>query len=102
MTNQMNSSNKMMTNRGTLPIDILTIDLATLVTIDIFDIVLLFYITLSILGRNPALENVREIPIVGGSGIFRCARSSIVFTTYMYNADFGAAIVEYNVSILHV
>jgi len=43
MTNQMNSSNKMMTNRGTLPIDILTIDLATLVTIDIFDIVLLFY-----------------------------------------------------------
>ena len=43
MTNQMNSSNKMMTSRGTLPIDILTIDLATLVTIDIFDIVLLFY-----------------------------------------------------------
>ncbi|XVE69521.1 hypothetical protein DITRI_Ditri09bG0158800 [Diplodiscus trichospermus] len=29
---------------------------------------------LSILGRNAALDTVREMPIVGGSGIFRFAR----------------------------
>ncbi|PPD69684.1 hypothetical protein GOBAR_DD33437 [Gossypium barbadense] len=30
--------------------------------------------TLSVLGRNEVLSTVREIPIVGGSGVFRFAR----------------------------
>ncbi|TKY49658.1 Dirigent protein 21 [Spatholobus suberectus] len=48
------------------------------------------------------LKTVREMPIVGGSGIFRYARGFALAKTYVFNANSGVAIVEYNVSVLHV
>ncbi|XP_020231450.1 dirigent protein 22 [Cajanus cajan] len=57
--------------------------------------------TLSILGRNPIAETVREMPIVGGSGIFRYARGFALAKTYLYDPKSSVAIVEYNVSVLH-
>lgn len=58
--------------------------------------------TLSILGRNVIFEEVREMPIVGGSGVFRYARGFAVAKTFMFNTTCGTTIVEYNVSVLHV
>ncbi|KAK7401314.1 hypothetical protein VNO78_12693 [Psophocarpus tetragonolobus] len=58
--------------------------------------------TLSIVGMNHALQNVREISVVGGSGVFRYARGSALLKTYFYNGISGAAIVECNVSAIHV
>ncbi|XP_061357502.1 dirigent protein 21-like [Gastrolobium bilobum] len=58
--------------------------------------------TLSILGRNPTMEKVREMPVVGGSGVFRYARGFALAKTYIFKANSGVAIVEYNVSVLHV
>ncbi|KAK7401092.1 hypothetical protein VNO78_12407 [Psophocarpus tetragonolobus] len=57
--------------------------------------------TLSIVGRNADMPT-REIPIVGGTGVFRYARGSAWLTTYMFNVTSGVAIVEYNVSVVHV
>ncbi|KAG8381012.1 hypothetical protein BUALT_Bualt06G0076500 [Buddleja alternifolia] len=37
--------------------------------------------TISILGRNPLYEKERELPIVGGSGVFRMARGVAVTNT---------------------
>lgn len=57
--------------------------------------------TLSILGRNQVLNPVREMPIVGGSGLFRFARGYALAKTIRYNQKTGDAVVEYNVSVMH-
>ncbi|KAL6963739.1 hypothetical protein U1Q18_034744 [Sarracenia purpurea var. burkii] len=57
--------------------------------------------TLSILGRNPILEEYREMPIVGGSGVFRLARGIATAKTYWFNSTSGDAVVEYHVVVLH-
>ncbi|KAF8033155.1 hypothetical protein BT93_D1915 [Corymbia citriodora subsp. variegata] len=57
--------------------------------------------TLSILGRNPALETSRELPIVGGTGIFRLASGIATAKTYFLNLTTGDAVVEYNVIAMH-
>ncbi|EXB53638.1 hypothetical protein L484_001307 [Morus notabilis] len=57
--------------------------------------------TLSILGRNAALSAVREMPIVGGSGIFRFARGYAQARTHKLDLKTGDAVVEYNVYVLH-
>ncbi|OVA19654.1 Plant disease resistance response protein [Macleaya cordata] len=57
--------------------------------------------TLSIFGRNPAMNPVRELPIVGGTGIFQLARGTALAKTYWFNATTGDAIVEYNVTVFH-
>ncbi|XP_031096416.1 dirigent protein 21-like [Ipomoea triloba] len=57
--------------------------------------------TLSILGRNPILNEYREMPIVGGSGVFRLARGIATAKTYWFNATSNNAIVEYHVVVLH-
>ncbi|XP_071685856.1 dirigent protein 22-like [Rutidosis leptorrhynchoides] len=56
--------------------------------------------TLSLLGRNPVLHEYREMPIVGGSGVFRMARGIATAKTYSFNL-LGDAIVEYNVIVSH-
>ncbi|KAG2671760.1 hypothetical protein I3843_13G009200 [Carya illinoinensis] len=56
---------------------------------------------LSILGRNPVLDTVREMPIVGGSGVFRFARGYALAKTVSFGPKSGDAVVEYNVSVLH-
>ncbi|KAL1569334.1 dirigent protein 22-like [Salvia divinorum] len=57
--------------------------------------------TLSVLGRNSPLSAVREMPIVGGSGIFRFARGYAQARTHFSDFKTGDAVVEYNVYVLH-
>ncbi|KAL5577889.1 hypothetical protein UlMin_019588 [Ulmus minor] len=57
--------------------------------------------TLSLLGRNAVFSEVREMPIVGGTGLFRFARGYAQARTYMFNQTSGDAIVEYNVYVYH-
>ncbi|KAL3632395.1 hypothetical protein CASFOL_025379 [Castilleja foliolosa] len=57
--------------------------------------------TLSVLGRNAVFSSVREIPIVGGSGVFRFARGYAQAKTHELNLKTGDAVVEYNVYVFH-
>ncbi|KAK3419634.1 hypothetical protein EUGRSUZ_G00300 [Eucalyptus grandis] len=57
--------------------------------------------TLSILGHNPALETFREMPVVGGTGVFRLASGVVTAKTYFLNLTTGDAVVEYKVIVLH-
>ncbi|KAI3826332.1 hypothetical protein L1987_00379 [Smallanthus sonchifolius] len=57
--------------------------------------------TLSILGSNPVFSKVREMPIVGGSGLFRFARGYALAKTHSVDTTSGNAVVEYNVYVLH-
>jgi hypothetical protein len=57
--------------------------------------------TISILGRNHVFSKVREMPVIGGSGLFRFARGYAQANTYSFNAKTGDAVVEYNVYVLH-
>ncbi|GJW48333.1 dirigent protein 21-like protein [Tanacetum coccineum] len=57
--------------------------------------------TLSILGRNPIMSPVRELTVVGGSGVFRFASGYAEARTYFLNETNGDAVVEYDVYVLH-
>lgn len=57
--------------------------------------------TITILGRNPVFNKVREMPVIGGSGLFRFARGYAHASTYKFDPSSGDAIVEYNVYLLH-
>ncbi|KAH6755735.1 Disease resistance-responsive family protein [Perilla frutescens var. hirtella] len=56
---------------------------------------------LSVLGRNAVFSAVRELPIVGGSGVFRFARGYAQARTLDFNLTTGDAVVEYNVYVFH-
>ncbi|KAG1360956.1 Dirigent protein 23 [Cocos nucifera] len=55
----------------------------------------------SLNGLNRALDPVREMAIVGGTGVFRLARGVAMAKTYSLNTTTGDAIVEYNVTVVH-
>lgn len=57
--------------------------------------------SISLLGKNPALHPVREMAIVGGTGIFRLARGYAIAQTHWFNTTTGDAIVRYNVTVVH-
>ncbi|XP_015901353.3 dirigent protein 22-like [Ziziphus jujuba] len=57
--------------------------------------------TLSILGHNAVFSGMREMPIVGGSGLFRFARGYAQARTHEVDLKSGDAVVEYNVYVLH-
>ncbi|KAL7118565.1 hypothetical protein ACP275_02G010600 [Erythranthe tilingii] len=57
--------------------------------------------TLSLAGHNPFLDEFRELPVVGGSGVFRLARGTALLDTVSYNVTSGDAIVEYDIMVLH-
>ncbi|XAR59810.1 hypothetical protein NMG60_11015788 [Bertholletia excelsa] len=57
--------------------------------------------TLSLLGRNPIFNEYREMPIVGGSGVFRLARGIATVKTYWFDVASLNAVVEYNVIVIH-
>ncbi|OMO68857.1 Plant disease resistance response protein [Corchorus olitorius] len=57
--------------------------------------------TLSILGRNSVFSPVRELPVVGGSGVFRFARGYAEAKTHTFEVTTGNAVVEYNVYVFH-
>uniref|UniRef100_A0A2C9VF75 Dirigent protein n=1 Tax=Manihot esculenta TaxID=3983 RepID=A0A2C9VF75_MANES len=56
---------------------------------------------LSVLGRNSIFSGIREMPIVGGSGLFRFARGYAQAKTHEINLKTGDAVVEYNVYVFH-
>ncbi|KAM1136982.1 hypothetical protein EV1_034693 [Malus domestica] len=56
--------------------------------------------SISIFGKNPALNLVREMPVVAGTGIFQFARGYAIARTHWFNI-MGDAIVEYNVTVIH-
>ncbi|XP_068647025.1 dirigent protein 23-like [Aristolochia californica] len=55
----------------------------------------------SLMSRNPAMNPVRELAIVGGTGLFRLAKGYVVAKTYWVNVTSGDAIVEYNATLVH-
>ena len=57
--------------------------------------------TLAVLGRNSVFSEVREMPIVGGSGFFRFATGYVQVRTHWFDMKTGDATVEYNVFVLH-
>ncbi|KAF8054577.1 hypothetical protein N665_1324s0007 [Sinapis alba] len=57
--------------------------------------------TITILGRNTIFSEVREMPVVGGSGIFRFARGYVEARTKWFNQTSGDATVEYNCFVFH-
>ncbi|KAL3616355.1 Dirigent protein 20 [Castilleja foliolosa] len=57
--------------------------------------------TISILGRNHITSEVREMPVVGGIGLFRFARGFVEARTKMIDMKTGDATVEYSVYVMH-
>ncbi|KAI3738542.1 hypothetical protein L2E82_28577 [Cichorium intybus] len=53
--------------------------------------------SLSILGRNAVFMSMREMSVVGGTGLFRFARGYAQAKTYSFDLKTGNAVVEYNV-----
>ncbi|CAI9764341.1 unnamed protein product [Fraxinus pennsylvanica] len=59
--------------------------------------------TISILGRNQLFQEYRELPIVGGTGVFRFARGSAVTNTYSFDTATNKAkgVLEYTLFVIH-
>ncbi|KAJ8760041.1 hypothetical protein K2173_010897 [Erythroxylum novogranatense] len=57
--------------------------------------------TITVLGRNRVFSKVREMPVIGGSGLFRFARGYAQVRTQKFDAKTGDATVEYNLYVLH-
>ncbi|KAE8720834.1 Dirigent protein 19 [Hibiscus syriacus] len=57
--------------------------------------------TITVLGRNAVFNKVREMPVIGGSGLFRFARGYVQAITHTFNMKTGDAVVEYNYYVLH-
>jgi len=56
---------------------------------------------LTVLGRNAPMRPVREMPVIGGSGLFRFASGYALAKTHWIDMGTGDAIVEYNVTVMH-
>ncbi|KAG2315658.1 hypothetical protein Bca4012_066472 [Brassica carinata] len=57
--------------------------------------------TITVLGRNTVFSKVREMPVVGGSGMFRFASGYVEVQTKLFDSKTGEATVEYNCYVLH-
>ncbi|RZC63348.1 hypothetical protein C5167_025110 [Papaver somniferum] len=57
--------------------------------------------TISVMGRDKVLSEVREMPIVGGSGLFRFARGYVEARTKKLDSKTGDSTVEYNIYVFH-
>ncbi|KAK9666823.1 hypothetical protein RND81_14G213700 [Saponaria officinalis] len=57
--------------------------------------------SVSIMDRNWVSQPVREMPVVGGTGLFRMARGFALARNYFSNTTSLNAIVGYNVTIFH-
>ncbi|KAL2234946.1 dirigent protein 22-like [Sesamum indicum] len=58
--------------------------------------------TLCILGRNPIDTMNRELPVVGGTGVFRMARGFSISNTYSYDPVENYGVLEYTVYVSYV
>lgn len=56
---------------------------------------------LTMIGRNPVSDKVREMPIVGGSGVFQFARGYAETRTHSTNNEENSSFVEYDIYALH-
>ncbi|GKV45979.1 hypothetical protein SLEP1_g53004 [Rubroshorea leprosula] len=56
---------------------------------------------ITVLGRNTVFSKVREMPVIGGSGLFQFARSYVQARTLTFDQKTGDAIVEYTCYVLH-
>ncbi|CAN0927579.1 Dirigent protein 2 [Linum grandiflorum] len=52
-------------------------------------------------GRNAVLTDVREMAIVGGTGVFRFAKGFAEARTYFFDTVTLNAVVEYDVYVTH-
>ncbi|XP_037471303.1 dirigent protein 22-like [Triticum dicoccoides] len=57
--------------------------------------------SVAIMGRNAVFTEVREMAVVGGTGVFRWARGYAQVRTHTLDLKTGDATVEYNVFIMH-
>ncbi|KAL2254856.1 dirigent protein 21 [Sesamum indicum] len=58
--------------------------------------------TISILGRNQIMNKERELPVVGGTGVFRFARGYAITSTHSYNVETSYGILEYTIYVTYV
>ncbi|KAL0334610.1 UNVERIFIED_CONTAM: Dirigent protein 21 [Sesamum radiatum] len=58
--------------------------------------------TISILGRNQIMKKERELPVVGGTGVFRFARGYALTTTHSYDVETSYGILEYTIYTTYV
>ncbi|KAG6401285.1 hypothetical protein SASPL_138137 [Salvia splendens] len=57
--------------------------------------------SITILGRNAVFDHVREMPVIGGSGLFRWARGYVQGRTHVFDPKSGAATVEYTIYVMN-
>ncbi|KAL8122045.1 hypothetical protein AgCh_018686 [Apium graveolens] len=57
--------------------------------------------TITVFGRNEVFNKVREMPVIGGSGLFRFARGYVQASTHTFDLKTGDAVVMYNVYVMH-
>lgn len=57
--------------------------------------------SIAILGRNAVVNAVREMPVIGGSGLFRLARGYVEARTRDFDFKTGDATVEYSIYVFH-
>ncbi|XP_050901044.1 dirigent protein 22-like [Lathyrus oleraceus] len=57
--------------------------------------------TITILGKNLVFDKVREMPVVGGTGLLRFARGYAKAKTHWFDLKSGDATVEYNIYVFH-
>ncbi|KAI3448900.1 hypothetical protein Pfo_005565 [Paulownia fortunei] len=58
--------------------------------------------TLSVLGRNPISNTNRELPVVGGTGVFRLARGYAISNTYSYDTTTNHGVLEYTLFVVYL
>ncbi|KAK4476376.1 hypothetical protein RD792_015526 [Penstemon davidsonii] len=58
--------------------------------------------TLCVVGRNPISSKNRELPVVGGTGVFRMARGYTISNTYSYDAVENYGVLEYTVYVAYL
>ncbi|KAJ3685295.1 hypothetical protein LUZ61_014459 [Rhynchospora tenuis] len=57
--------------------------------------------TIAIFGHDEVLAPVREMPIIGGSGLFRFARGYVQARTYSRDLETGDTVMQFDVFVNH-
>ncbi|OWM74186.1 hypothetical protein CDL15_Pgr008498 [Punica granatum] len=57
--------------------------------------------TVTISGRNMVFTELRELPVVGGSGVFRFATGYVKTSTQFMDLKAGILVLEYDVYVFH-